>query len=351
MLTLLGHLPGAGWRPVLACPPGDLAVEARRLGVDVSEQRWRALRSVSRQGAGRKRYPAAAVVRALASTVANCVVTVRVVRRARPSVVLCNTTSAHPAAAAARPFFRRPLVLHVRDIVAPGRGRRLLAWCARRSSAVIAISKAVADTVPGADVVVEHNPVEPPPTAVAPRDGVGPVVVGYLGRLDPDKGVDVLLRAVGQEKLSLLAAGEPRYGPTAYGEQLRQLADREAAGLVRWLGEVTEPWSFLAGVDVLAVPSRDEPFGRVAAEAAVAGRPVVASACGGLTEVVEAGRTGLLVPPDDVPALSGALRELADDVELRRRLGDAARASAGRFDPAGHARRVAALLDRVAGTP
>lgn len=350
MLTLLARLPEAGWQPVLACPPGALANEGRRLGVAVAEQPWRAVRSVSEQSSGRKRYPVGAVGRAVVATAANAVTTARAARRHGAAVVLCNTTSAHPAVVLARPFFRRPLVLHVRDIVAPGRGRQVLAWCARRATVVLAISAAVARSVAGADVVVEHNPVEPPPSPVAPRGADSEVVVGYLGRLDPDKGVDVLLQAVGRERLALIAAGEPRFGPAGYGADLRALADREAAGLVRWLGEVPEPWSFLAGVDVLAVPSREEPFGRVAAEAAVAGRPVVATDCGGLSEVVEPGRTGLLVPPDDPAALGAALRELADDPALRLRLGAAARASADRFDPSAHARRVGAVLDRaVAG--
>jgi glycosyltransferase involved in cell wall biosynthesis len=76
---------------------------------------------------------------------------------------------------------------------------------------------------------------------------------------------------------------------------------------------------------VVAVPSHREGFGVACAEAMAAGRPVVASAVGGLLDLVVDGETGLLVPPRDVPALRAALERLLGDAELRRRLGEAGR--------------------------
>jgi glycosyltransferase involved in cell wall biosynthesis len=114
-------------------------------------------------------------------------------------------------------------------------------------------------------------------------------VVGYLGRLDADKGVGILHEAVrllraGGIEVRLLIAG----GPTSYG---RALTDRYAleyaAGACVQLGYV-DPGDLLARCDVLAVPTQwHEPFGRVAAEALQAGTPVVASHVGGLPELAD----------------------------------------------------------------
>jgi glycosyltransferase involved in cell wall biosynthesis len=76
---------------------------------------------------------------------------------------------------------------------------------------------------------------------------------------------------------------------------------------------------------VVAVPSLREGFGVACAEAMAHGRPVVASAVGGLLDLVVDGETGLLVPPGDVPALRAALERLLADRELRRRFGEAGR--------------------------
>jgi glycosyltransferase involved in cell wall biosynthesis len=76
-----------------------------------------------------------------------------------------------------------------------------------------------------------------------------------------------------------------------------------------------------------------ESFGIVALEAAAAGKPAIVSAIGGLTDVVEDGETGILVPPGDVGVLRAALRRLFDDAELRQRLGAAARQRALAFGP------------------
>ena len=109
-------------------------------------------------------------------------------------------------------------------------------------------------------------------------------------------------------------------------ERLRRaLADHPN---VLWISEmvpVDEVIQLYSHAAVFACPSVYEPFGLINLEAMACGTPVVASAVGGILEVVEDGRTGLLVPPGNADALATALRRVLDDRDLAARLGQAGR--------------------------
>jgi glycosyltransferase involved in cell wall biosynthesis len=151
------------------------------------------------------------------------------------------------------------------------------------------------------------------PSAVRIPERVGeeadPPYVLYAGRLSPEKGVAELVAAA--DGLELVVAGD---GP------LREAVPGALGFLAR---HDLEP--LYERCAVVACPSYREGFGVACAEAMAHGKPVVASAVGGLQDLVVDGETGLLVPPGDVEALRGALRRLLEDRELRRRLGAAAR--------------------------
>ena len=136
-----------------------------------------------------------------------------------------------------------------------------------------------------------------------------PPHVLYVGRLSPEKGILDLLAAA--DGIPLVVVGD---GP------LRDEVP-EALGFV----PNAELGPYYRRAAVVAVPSRREGYGVVCAEAMAHGRPVVASAVGGLLDLVRHNETGLLVPPGDEAALREALRWLLGDADLRRRLGDAAR--------------------------
>jgi len=151
----------------------------------------------------------------------------------------------------------------------------------------------------------------------------GEVVILYVGRLHREKGLDVLLRA-----LALLAPETHLawrtlvVGDGPERRRMEEVADNLGlhdrlifAGFRSPIG----PW-FDAG-DLFVLPSREEGMPVAALEAMARARAVVATAVGGTPEVVLDGETGLLVPPEDPPALAGALRTLMIDPELRDRFG------------------------------
>lgn len=163
---------------------------------------------------------------------------------------------------------------------------------------------------------------------IAPAQALAPATqrVGFAGRLETVKGCEFFIRAV-----ALLAGSHPeaRFFITGTGSlepELRSLA--AALGLtdrLDFLGHVDSLAPLLAASSVIVVPSLSEAFGLTAAEALALGVPVVASAVGGLPDIVVDGQTGLLVPASDAEAIAAAVSRLLDDAELARRLGAAGR--------------------------
>ena len=192
------------------------------------------------------------------------------------------------------PFLFRPLVRRARAVLCPSRA---LAEDARRLGS--------------RDVRVLPNGVDIPAEVGEPSD---PPHVLFVGRLSPEKGVAELLEAT--DAMPRVVVGD---GP---------LRDRvpDAVGFVA----PSELGGYYARAAVVACPSRREGYGVVAREAMAHGRPVVASAVGGLLDAVEDGVTGVLVPPRDPAALRDVLGRLLSDRELRERIGKAARERAQR---------------------
>ena len=205
----------------------------------------------------------------------------------------------------------KPLVLqaHGTDVELARRAPWLARALIRRAAAVICVSRPLADAVRrlgATDVrVIPHG--FDVPEAVA--EEAEPPEVLFAGRLSREKGLPELLEAA--KGLPLVVVGD---GP---------LADRvpDALGFV----STAELDRLYGRAAVLACPSRREGFGVVCAEAMAHGRPVVASAVGGLLDLVVDGETGVLVPPGDVTALRKALERLLADPDLRARMGAAAR--------------------------
>lgn len=157
------------------------------------------------------------------------------------------------------------------------------------------------------------------------RNGGGPVV-GCVGRLHPDKGQVVLARAAPRivEALPgarILLAGDGPQRP----EVESVLAEVGAAEHVKLLGDRRDIPDLLASMDLLVLPSMNEGFANAALEGMSTGLPVVVSDAGGNPEVVDDGRTGLVVPKGDPDALAAAIVRICSDPDRARRMGEAGR--------------------------
>jgi glycosyltransferase involved in cell wall biosynthesis len=208
----------------------------------------------------------------------------------------------------------KPFVLQLwgTDVEIARRMRPLARRVVERAALVVCASTALAEearALGASETRVIPSGVDIP--AETGEEATPPEVL-YAGRLSSEKGVLELVQAA--TGMKLVVAGD---GP---------LRDRVPGAL----GFVPhhELGAYYGRAAVVACPSHREGFGVACAEAMAHGRPVVASAVGGLLDLVEDGETGLLVPPGDVDRLRAALQHLLDDAGLRRRLGSAARARA-----------------------
>lgn len=153
------------------------------------------------------------------------------------------------------------------------------------------------------------------------------IKVGYLGRLSPEKGLEILIAAARRlpAKYEVHIAGT---GTREYVARLRSLA---ADSNILFVGEVS-PWAFLGGIDTLVVPSLwGEPFGRVVAEAYFCGVPVVASRVGALTSLVDGRNTGRLYDSESPDQLATAVREVFRSPEIFEELSRSCLAAADQF--------------------
>jgi glycosyltransferase involved in cell wall biosynthesis len=233
-------------------------------------------------------------------------------RAARRAAADADLVHAHwlPSGLAARATGRPYLVqLWGTDVELARRAPWLARPTLRRAEAVIAPSTALAEEAErlGAERI------EVVPSGVELPEAVGeeadPPAVLYAGRLSPEKGILELVEAA--HGLNLLVAGD---GPL-----------RDRVPMAQGFLPPEELASLYAGAAIVACPSHREGFGVACLEAMAHGRPVVASAVGGLRDLVLDGETGILVPPGDVPALRAALERLLADPGLRRRMGEAGR--------------------------
>lgn len=272
----------------------------------------------------------------------------RAARRQRAELVHANSIRAGIATALAP--CRAARVVHVRDCLPPGplatATMRLLAATATSIVANSAYTaRRVRDAAPAANVEVVHNAVDLErwsPERIERRAarlrlgraGERALLIGVVAQLTPWKGQDTaiealaLLREQGFDAHLLLigsakfVARATRYDNAAYLARLRRLvADAGLQDRVSWLGEREDVPELVRALDVLLLPSWEEPFGRALIEAMAMEVPVVATKVGGPPEIVRDGREGLLVAPREPSAWAAAIRALAEHPERASEMG------------------------------
>jgi glycosyltransferase involved in cell wall biosynthesis len=283
------------------------------------------------------------------------------IRRHRLDLVHSDSPRGALFAGLASRFLRRPHVWHLRSSrPAPALpDRLLLALCDR----AIAVSSAAASRSAAAR---RSGKVRVVPTGIPALHLLGRaearallglpqdiLVAGVIGRVEPDKGCEVAVAALPAIRDAVPGAllaflGPLTVWPTGDGTGGSAPGGGSRSAAIRFLGERQEASRCLAAFDLILHPSRHEALPRVLIEALSAGVPVVAAAVGGVPEVIEAGRTGLLVPPGDAAALGSAAARLASDPVLRRRLVEnGRRAARERFDFDTMLRRTLAVYEEL----
>ena len=253
---------------------------------------------------------------------------------------------------------KTPVVIHERGwILFSPVYSFLLKLLHRRAAVIIANSQAVASelvskaSVKRHNIRVIYNPVDFKifdPEKVSRKQSRRNLkisdedfIIGFVGRLHKMKGVDILIKAMPMlldkaiDCCLVLAGDGPEHESLEAVTTRLGIADR-----VIFLGMCDNVPEITAAFDVAVIPSRQEPFGRVAAELMRMKVPIVTSGAGGLSELVTDGETGLVTRENSPEEIAAAVERLADDEELRRQLAQRAYEFSERFDIKAHVKEI-----------
>ena len=152
--------------------------------------------------------------------------------------------------------------------------------------------------------------------------------IGYIGQINPFKGINILIDAMGKIRLRFSDAtcwiiGKPSPNQEGYYEMLKEkVIQKGLEQNIKFIGFQPNIFPLIDKIDILVMPSLFEAFGRVLIEGMALAKPIVASRVGGIPEIVVDYETGILVPPNDPQKLAEAILSLLEDPVLRRRLGE-----------------------------
>ena len=216
--------------------------------------------------------------------------------------------------------------------------RRML----RDADLIVANSRHTISEIEWLGIPADSALLAPPGLSVArtsePPEKTGPVrKILLVGNVEPRKGVkdaiEGLSNAACCEEAELLIVGRADYDPAYASEVMDLLGRRGLTGRVSFLGQVDQERleELYAECDLFLLPSHWEGYGMVIAEAMARGLPVLTTSAGAIEELVEDGRTGLIVSPGDTSALSESLSRLCGDRELRSRLARSAHEASRSF--------------------
>jgi L-malate glycosyltransferase len=369
LIELLRGLP-PDVSPVLACAEGELASAARALRIPV-----RTIPSATPSF----RLAPVQTPRELVNVVRAVFAVRRAARHSRADLVHANSVRAGLIAAPLARLGGPPIVVHVRDTLPAGAAATLTRRVICSSAAALIANSAytAASFEPdGSDPRMRtiHNavdlglfdPVRIDRAAVRARLGLGPrtAALGVVAQITPWKAQDDAVRAlaalrrrvpdarlliVGSTKF---ATGSETFDNVAFERSLHMLvAELSLDGAVTFLGERTDVPEVLRALDLLLIPSWEEPFGRSLIEAMAMATPVLATSVGGPGEIVTDGVDGVLLPPRQPERWANAAASLLEQQERLHAMGEAGRQTAlARFGRERHVRAVvAAYRDALGG--
>lgn len=277
-------------------------------------------------------------------------------------ILWANSTRSAVYGILASAILRKPLVVHLRDVVSV----ESLGWAGDlvmrrlvlpRATGVVAnsaftLASAAGVSLPAVTAVI-RSPIGD--VVATPAPPVRPVVerIGMLARIARWKGQDVLIEAFAQvfrgTPVTLHLAGGVLFDEHGYRRELERLVSAlDVADQVVFEGHVKDVGLFIDSLDVCVQAStRPEPMGQNVLQYLARGRPTVVADEGGPCEVIEDRVNARVFRARDVASLAGVLGELASDLPQRRRLGDHARRSAGSFGDDASLGQVDAVLGRV----
>jgi glycosyltransferase involved in cell wall biosynthesis len=264
----------------------------------------------------------------------------RVLRGFRPNLVLCCNERAFRLATPARKWAGKPPLIYRNGLTATFKNRSLNRMLFQDAARMIVISEPLRDEmasygwIPPGRLQVLRNGIDtdlylPDPQArarVRAEVGTSPeaVVAAVLARVTEDKGQVETIEALAILKEQAPAAELWIVGEGSLRPKLEALArEQGVADRVKFLGFRNDIPAVLQAVDVVVQASHREGLGNTLLEAMAARRPIVASAVGGIVDVVVPGKTGELVAPYDSAAIAAALGPLLADAQLRKQYGDA----------------------------
>lgn len=234
--------------------------------------------------------------------------TARLIRDIKPDLIQCNESKSHGSVFLASRLsgFVIPVVVSRRSLDRP-RGRRKYAFPNRFAAVSEAVASVLAESgIPRGRIDVVHSGISVPTAEEPGRPAEGLFRIVAMGALEPEKGTDVLVRAMsylgdtetGVECLIL--------GDGSHRTRLEKMA-RKLGVPVKFLGHVREFGPIVRSADLMVHPARQEAFGTAILHGLARGLPVVASRVGGIPEAVTR-KTGTLVPPNDPQTLARAIR-------------------------------------------
>jgi L-malate glycosyltransferase len=365
LLGLLESLP-AGVEAAVACPPGELADRLGETKTPVIQ-----IRGTD----GSLRLHPLRTPQALAEMASAGLGVRRAAGEFEAELVHANSIRSGLIGLAPAPHRRPPTVVHVRDCMPPGRSTGLVLGVLERAEALIANSDYTRGRLgaTGRRAHVVHNAVDLT-RFESTREGRGEArgrlglsgdgpVLAVIAQITPWKGQDDAIEIAAALRrshpgLRLLVIGATkfdsqatRFDNAAYLRRIRRRVELGSLGeTVHFLCERADVPQLLPAVDLLLAPSWEEPFGRSIIEAMAAGVPVAATRSGGPAEIIDDGRTGLLLPPRRPGLWAAKVDALLDSPGRLDEMGRAARLEAHRrFGADRHVDRVLAVYGAVTG--